>query len=111
CARVDVPRQTTRVLAPSTTDLLGAMVVDASGNIFITGQTGASLYGQTTGMLSDMFALKLSAAGPVKWSAQIAGKGDEWAGDLALDGAGNVYIVGSTSTSIDARAGAGGYDV
>jgi len=103
--------QGTRVLGTATTDLLGAMVVDASGNIFITGQTGASLYGQTTGMLSDMFALKLSAAGPVKWAAQIAGKGDEWAGDLALDGAGNVYIVGSTSTSIDARAGAGGYDV
>jgi len=103
--------QGTRVLGTATSDYLAAMVVDASGNLFINGTTGAALYGQTAGTLYDMFALKLNAAGAVQWTAQIAGKGDESGGDLALDTAGNVYITGSTNPSIDGDAGAGGYDV
>lgn len=106
-----VPWQGTRVLGTATSDYLAAMVVDASGNLFINGTTGAALYGQTAGMSNDMFALKLNAAGAVQWAAQIAGDGDESGGDLALDAAGNLYITGSTNPSIDSDAGAGGFDV
>ena len=101
----------TRILGTATTDYLASMVLDASGNIFINGPTAAALYGQTAGSMNDMFALKLNAAGAVQWAAQIAGDGEDSGGDLALDGAGNVYIAGSTYTSIDGRAGAGGFDV
>jgi hypothetical protein len=61
--------------------------------------------------MNDMFALKLNAAGAVQWAAQIAGDGEDSGGDLALDGAGNIYVAGSTYTSIDGRVGAGGFDV
>lgn len=103
--------QGTRVLGTATSDYLAAMVVDASGNLFINGTTGTALYGQTAGMSYDMFALKLNAAGAIQWTAQIAGNGDESGGDLALDADGNVYITGSSNPSIDGNAGAGGFDV
>ena len=101
----------TRILGTSAHDLMSGLAIDASGNIYIHGETGGALYGQTQGAMYDLFALKLNAAGAVQWAAQIAGAGLEQAGALALDRTGNVYITGSTYTSIDSRPSAGGFDV
>ncbi len=76
-----------------------AIVVDNSGNVYVTG----SSQGDTTGM--DMVTLKYSSSGTLLWTARLdsrAGTADGGTA-LALDSAGGVWVAGGT-------AGASGTD-
>ena len=93
-------------LAGSTTDSPAAIAVDASGNAYIGGFTRsanfptASAMDSTIGGLQDVFVAKINAAGSaLVYSTFLGGSLDDSGYDLAIDGAGNAYVTGRTSSN------------
>lgn len=83
--------------------------IDESGNIYIAGSTYGSLEGANTG-LSDAFVTKYSSAGMQQWTRQFGTSNYDGAGDVSVDGLGNVYVSGWTDGVLGA-ASAGGTDL
>lgn len=81
---------------------LGGMAIDAQGNAYVTGNTGASDFPtadpvQPIGGGGDGFITKLSATGSaLVYSTYFGGSNYDESNDIALDSAGNAYITGRT---------------
>lgn len=80
--------------------------VDAAGNTYVAGFTLSSdlpvqdAHQPAFGGLSDAFVVKLAPGGNrVVWSTYLGGKDVDLANSLALDRAGNVYVVGRTASA------------
>jgi hypothetical protein len=79
--------------------------VDGSGNAYVVGGTGSTdfpisnaLQGTIAGS-SDAFVTKLTASGAFSYSTYLGGAGGELGSGIAVDGGGNAYITGMTSSS------------
>jgi uncharacterized delta-60 repeat protein len=72
-----------------------ALVVDGAGNVYVTGESDGS------GTSSDYVTIKYNAAGVQQWVARYDGPGNSFdeATALTVDGAGNVYVTGSSEGS------------
>jgi len=72
-------------------DLAIALVVDDADNVYVTGNSWNSTNG-------DYTTIKYNAAGTQQWVVTYNGPGNEYdmAAALAVDGAGNVYVAGSS---------------
>jgi len=70
-----------------------AVAVDASGNVFVTG----SSYG-SGGFDGDWATIAYSGAGAALWTNRYGGRRDapDYAGAVAVDGSGNVFVTGSS---------------
>jgi hypothetical protein len=91
-----------------TNDQSGAIgTVDGNGNIYITGATHSSnfptvhpLYGTYNGGVSDTYVAELNSAGnALIFSTFFGGNGQDYTSGIGLDSAGNVYIVGTTTST------------
>jgi hypothetical protein len=90
--------------ATTSSDYGYGIATDSSGNVFVTGQYGASLTlyntggstGATLGFTggNDVFIAKYSSAGAVLWAARIAGAGADTGAAIATDSSGNVLVTG-----------------
>jgi uncharacterized delta-60 repeat protein len=78
-------------------DHASAIVVDNSGNVYITGFCG--IYGPN----KDYATIKYDSAGVEQWVQTYDGPGnyEDMASDIALDGSGNVYVTGHSYGSND----------
>jgi hypothetical protein len=92
-----------------------AIAVDGSGNAYVTGETSSTDYDVTPGAFQttkgggdDVFVTKLNATGTaLVYSTYIGGSGYEEGYGIVVDGSGNVYVTGSTSsTDYDVTPGA-----
>jgi hypothetical protein len=101
------------------------IVVDDNGNAYVTGWTASSAFpiqnpvqGTFQGGNYDAFVSKLSSAGnSLIYSTYLGGEGDDRGEDIAVDGSGNAYLTGRTSSSnfptqnsYDASHNGGSYD-
>jgi hypothetical protein len=72
-----------------------AVAVNSAGEAFVTGATSTNAYG--TG---SAYVARLNAAGTgVAYLTYLGGSGYSTAGGIALDGAGNAYVVGWTNST------------
>jgi uncharacterized delta-60 repeat protein len=73
-------------------DAAAAMVLDDSGNVYVTG------YGDGGGTGAEYATLKYDTRGSLLWAASYngTGSGDDTATALALDGSGNVFVTGAS---------------
>jgi len=69
-------------------DRATAIAVDGSGNAYVTGYST----GSDTGY--DFATVKYNASGVEQWAIRYGGSGEDKSQDLAVDGAGNVYVTG-----------------
>ena len=85
-----------------------AIAVDTSGNAYVTGITASSNFPATAGAYKsvygggtfDAFVTKLNATGTaLVYSTYVGGSGDDWGFGIAVDGTGNAYLTGNTSSS------------
>jgi predicted extracellular nuclease len=84
------------------------IALDASGNAYITGLANSSNFPVTTGAYdttvngsaSDVFVAKFSPSGGLLYSTYLGGTGTDEGAGIAVDGAGNAYVTGRT-TSLD----------
>ncbi|MFZ0199091.1 MAG: SBBP repeat-containing protein [Candidatus Sulfotelmatobacter sp.] len=91
-----------------------AIAVDASGDAFVAGGTTSTIFPVTGGAFQnvlnggpsgsnpplDGFVFKLNATGnQLTYCTYLGGSSDDVANGIALDGSGNVYVVGATTSS------------
>jgi hypothetical protein len=88
-------------------DGIGALTLDASGSVYVTGiLQGTSVFsGINTTLTSngstDVFVAKLNASGNLAWAISFGGSGMDWGNGIAVDGSGNVYVVGYYSNTVN----------
>jgi len=87
-----------RLFGTSFTDQALAAAVDRSGNLYVSGTTKGKFPGQSRfGGITDAFLSKFDGDGKELWSRQFGTNGDDWARGLAIDQAGQVYVVGEST--------------
>jgi hypothetical protein len=86
-------------------DLGNDIAVDTSGNAYITGTTQSNdfpvedPFQADRSSLRDAFVAKLKPSGEaILYSTYIGGAGDDLSNSIAIDTAGNAYIVGTTAS-------------
>ncbi len=94
-----------------------AMVRDSQGNLFIAGifegtvdfDPGAGTANLTSAgdEDEDIFLAKYNASGNFVYAKQIGGTEDQRVNSLAIDGSGNLYLIGNFSGTADFDPGAG----
>ena len=85
----------TTQIGTSRRDRSYSVAVDASGNVYISGDTGGDLGGPNAGE-SDAFLSKFDSDGNEVWRRQIGTGSTDWSTSVAVDASGNVYISGVT---------------
>jgi hypothetical protein len=84
-----------------------SIAVDGAGNAYVTGDTSSTAFPgvsgssiqPATGGGRDAFVTKINALGTaIVYSTFLGGSGDDFGFGIAVDGAGNAYITGTTSS-------------
>jgi uncharacterized protein (TIGR03437 family) len=95
-------------------DTAAAVAVDSAGNVFVVGTTTSTNFPlfppnqpRPRGA-SEIFVTKLNPAGAgIAFSLYLGGSGDDTATGAAVDPAGNLYVVGATTSNDFPQAGTG----
>ena len=94
------------ILGGEQTDTPRGIAVDVSGNVYVTGFTLSSDFPTTTGAYQtsfrgseSAFVAKLNASGALVYSTYLGGSGRDFATAIAIDGSGNAYVTGYTSST------------
>ncbi|HKE55349.1 MAG TPA: SBBP repeat-containing protein, partial [Pyrinomonadaceae bacterium] len=89
-------------LGGSSLDQCLALALDSNGNAYVTGLTASfdfPLASGTPGGSIDAFVSKIAPTGAsVVYAKYLGGSGNDQARGIAIDGSGNAYVTGSTSS-------------
>jgi uncharacterized protein (TIGR03437 family) len=95
----------TKVLAGSDHDSASSVAADAAGNAYVTGLTGSPDFPVTAGVVQtqlagvqNAFVTKLDPAGNIAFSTYLGGSGKDSGAAVQVDGSGNIYVAGSTTS-------------
>lgn len=100
-------------------DMGRCIKVDASGNVYTTGNfgnsvdfnPGAGTFSLTTSGANDIFVSKLDASGNFVWAKKIGGSTSDYGYSLDLDASGNVYVTGAFEGTVDFDPGAATFNL
>jgi uncharacterized lipoprotein YmbA len=95
-----------RQLGTSVFDLVNAAAPDGSGGVYVGGHTGGSLGGTNAGS-SDAWLARYDGAGNQLWISQLGTSTDDRVYAAAPDGAGGLYVGGSTHGSLGGSSAGG----
>jgi hypothetical protein len=91
-------------------DIGYGVVVDNSGNIYITGSTKGILGSSSFG-LQDVFLAKFNSSGVNQFIVQFGSDRDDVGYSIALSGTDNIYITGSTAGNLPGNTSSGLTDI
>jgi len=86
----------TQQFGTAVTDYPTGVVTDAAGNVYVCYYPNDSL-GVLNGQGLDAYLVKYDGDGTLQWKRTVATPSGEAAGGVAIDGAGNIYMVGQTA--------------
>jgi len=86
----------TRQFGTDGDDIARGVATDASGNVYVVGDTGGALDGANAGAL-DAFVRSFDSAGDLRWTRQFGTTTFDTASGVATDASGNVYVAGYTN--------------
>lgn len=85
------------------------VTIDDAGSIYVVGQTGGVLAGQTRGGgNTDAYVAKYDRDGNERWVRQFGGVGEDSALAATVDSIGNLYVVGQSPGELPGRLFVGG---
>ncbi|MBI5342296.1 MAG: SBBP repeat-containing protein [Deltaproteobacteria bacterium] len=92
----------TRQRGTSTWDRANGAATDGEGNIYVAGTTTGSLDGNINVDPGggDLVLIKFDGMGDWQWTRQTGGAGGQWANGVAVDGVGNIYAVGASTSAM-----------
>src|SRR5206468_1840643 len=76
------------------------VALNADGDTYVVGASGAALPGQTSAGGFDAFIGKYDRDGHELWTRQFGSSADDFARGVAVDPSGNVVVVGSTEGAL-----------
>lgn len=90
---------------------------DAAGNSYLVGYTSSTVGLGTAGAhqmafgggVTDAFVVKFNTSGVRQWSSNYGGTGDDYGNGCSVDASGNVYLVGTTSSTVGTSIASGGH--
>jgi len=93
-------------------DAARSIDVDASGNVYVTGEfretvdfdPGPGIENRTAEDKADIFILKLDAAGNLVWVVTPTGPGENYGKSIVLDYSGNLIVTGQFDEGLDFNA-------
>jgi uncharacterized protein (TIGR03437 family) len=95
----------TKVLAGSDQDSASSVAADAAGNAYVTGLTSSPDFPVTAGVVQaqlagvqNAFVTKLDPSGNIAFSTYLGGSGKDSGAAVEVDGSGNVYVAGPTTS-------------
>ena len=105
-------KQYTRQLGVAGRDTFGnSVATDASGNVYVVGETGGGLDGNTLAGSVDFYITKYDSSGVKQYTRQLGVAGGDTVGrSVATDASGNVYVAGYTNGGLDTNTLTGTYD-
>src|SRR5581483_1849504 len=93
-------------LGGSSNDLARSLALDASGDVIVAGSSESPDFPTTTGVVEPQssggwkgFVARFDSAGALLASTYLGGAGQDYAFTTALDGEGNIYVAGQTSST------------
>ena len=92
--------------SPTYSEYAYDLVVDATGNIYMTGSIqGSSSFGNgitltTPSSAPDVFVSKHNALGQIQWAVNFGNTGQDQGTGIAKDNSGNIFVVGSFNNII-----------
>ncbi|MDW8308677.1 MAG: SBBP repeat-containing protein, partial [Verrucomicrobiales bacterium] len=89
-----------RVWGTANKDTGYSVACDASGNVYVSGYSTGPLYGSALGE-RDVFLAKYDPNGNLLWGKKIGTAGHDQGWANAVDPAGNIYVAGQCSGSLD----------
>ena len=100
-----------KLLGGSKFDDASDVALDSGGNIYVAGSTASTSPFTSVAVAAsanlDAFAAKLSPTGALTYGARLGGASNDSGEGIAVDGAGNAYLTGyTTSADFPATAGA-----
>jgi hypothetical protein len=104
-------KQWTQQLGTSSGDTGRGVTVDSSDNIYVSGNTGGDLDGNTNSGNSDIFLVKYYDNGTKQWTQQLGTSSDESLGVVTIDSSDNIYVTGYTNGGLDGNTNSGGSDI
>ena len=104
-------RQWTKQLGTTYTDYGLGVITDSSGNIYVTGEIGAELDGNTYLGDFDIFLVKYNSSGTKQWTKQLGTSSSDSGNGVTTDSSGNIYVTGSTGGGLDGNTNSGNYDI
>lgn len=99
-------------LGAATKDTYGTSVaVDASGNVYLAGQTAGGLNGNTLTGTADAFLAQYTSAGSLNYARQLGGAGGSaWTNRVFAASSGDVFLAGTTRLGLDGNSLTGASD-
>ena len=89
----------TRQFGSSAFDLAAGVATDEDGNVFVAGYTSGALVGESAGS-DDAIVRAFDARGTTLWTRQFGTAAWDRAYGVAVDGSGNVLVVGVTAGAL-----------
>lgn len=107
--------QSLRAIGGGGDDIKSSTTLDAQGNTYILGyfqntvdfDPSPAIHNMTSIGQRDIFILKLDSAGNFQWVKRIGSQTNDEGGNVSVDGAGNIIISASYSSTIDVDPGPG----
>jgi len=100
----------TKQFGTPSTDFAKSIAVDASGNVYVAGETWNALPGQSYAGGGDTFVRKYDGSGNEFWTRQFGTFTTDSAYGVTVDTSGNVYVAGTTGGALPEQSSSGGWD-
>lgn len=83
-----------RTLGGTSSERGNAIAVDSSGNVYVSGLVSSAGAGS-----NDFLIVKYNTSGVIQWQRMLGGTGNDVSNGIAVDGSGNVYVNGTTTSA------------
>ncbi|MBU1244219.1 hypothetical protein KKD52_15055 [Myxococcota bacterium] len=107
----DGSRLWTRLWGSGTYDLVSGAVLDAAGNVYLTGMTNGPLNGQVFLGICDAFLMSVDGTGTAMWTRLFGTSQCDGGSGVAIDPSGRLLVTGYVGASMDGEPYAGGNDI